>query len=440
MVGSSLAGKLAGDCHDVVVVELSRELVAELGERLDVQVVQGNGSTVATLVKAGIEGCDLLFATTNSDEANMVVALIGSALFRVPRVVARLRDPEHEEALGRIAAAVGGSRLAIDPESAAVERILAMLPVPGAVDVAPFFDRRLLVAGFVVSPDSDFKGLLLSHFRLLFPTTPVLVVAIRREGRWIIPSGEDEILAHDLVYLALGTGEVDNVLSLLHLRRGKDRCVIVAGATRIGLKPAHRLERAGIPVTLLDARQAACEAAAVSLDSTLVVRGSPTDRELLEDEGAEAVDGFVACTDDHEENMVACLLARRLGAAHTFAVVDNAALAGLIGDVGIDSIISPRLLAVSLAMQLARKGRVTAVAALMDDTVEVLEVEAVADSRLVRRPLAGLGLPRGILVAALKRRDEIMVPGGADQIQPGDSVLFITTSDRTARLDPFLGG
>lgn len=440
LVGSSLAGKLAGDGHDVVVVEQSRGQLAELSERLDVQMVQGNGSTVQTLVRAGIDGCDLLFATTDSDEVNMVVALIGSTLFRVPRVVARLRDPEHEEALRRIAAAVGGSRLAINPEKAAVERILAMLPVPGAVDVAPFFDRRLLVAGFVVPPESDFTGMLLSHFRLLFPATPVLVVAIRREGRWIIPSGGDEIRAHDLVYFALGTTEIDNVLALLGLRRGAERRVMVAGATRIGVELARRLERTGTPVTLLDARQTACEAAAAILESTLVVHGSPTDRELLEEEGAEAVDGFVACTDDHEENVVACLLVRKLGAAHTFALVDNAALAGLIGELGIDSVISPRLLAVSLAMQFARKGRVTAVAALVDDTVEVLEVEAVAASLLVRQPLASLGLPRGILVGAVKRGDRILVPGGADRIEPGDRVLFVTTSDSASRLDPFLGG
>jgi trk system potassium uptake protein TrkA len=439
LVGSTLAAKLAGDGHDVVLVERGRRLVAELNERLDVQTIRGNGATVPVLLDAGIESCDLLLATTDSDEANMVVALVGSALFKVPRVVARLRNPGHEESFKRIASEIGGERMSINPDQAAVERILSLLPVPGAVDVVPFFGGDLLVVGFTIRPESDFNGLLLSHLQLLFPATPMLVVAVRREGRWFIPHGEDEIRAGDLIYFAMDPAEMDNVLVLLGFHRGAETRVMIVGATRIGLALARRLEDEGTPVTLIDAREAESDAAAAALDKTLVVRGSPTDRELLDEEGAERVAGFVACTDDHEENVVACLLARRLGAAHTFALVDNVALAGVIGDVGIDAVISPRLLSVALALQFARKGRVTAVAALLEDTVEVIEAEAQAGSRLTRGPLAELDLPRGVLVAAVQRGPKILVPGGSDWIHESDRVLFITTTENAARLDPFLG-
>ena len=438
LVGSSLAAKLATDGHDVILVERDRELVGELNERLDVQTLVGNGTTVPVLKAAGIESCDLLLATTDSDEANMVVALVGSALFNVPRVVARLRDAGHEESFRSIAAEMGGERLLINPDTAAVERILSLMTVPGAVDVAPFFDGGLQVAGFVVREKSDFNGLLLSHLRLLFPAVPMLVVAIRRKGRWLVPHGEDEITAGDLVYFAMDPAETDNVLALLGLQRQSEHKVMIAGATRIGVELARRLEATGTNVTLMESRRSACERAAADLRTTLVIHGSPTDRERLVEEGAERVNDFIACTDDHEENVVACLLARRVGAAHTFALVDNAALAGLIGEVGIDAVISPRLLSVSLALQFARKGRVKAVAALLDDAVEVFEVEVGPGSRLVRGPLAKLGLPRGVLVAAVRRGDRILVPTGADTIRPDDSVLLITTTRNAGRLDDFL--
>lgn len=440
LVGSTLAGKLAADGHDVVLVEQRRELISELDERLDVQTVRGNGATVPVLLEAGITGCDLLFATTDSDEANMVVALVGSALFQVPRVVARLRDEGHEQSFRRIAAETEGRRLAINPDSAAVERIVSLMPVPGAVDVVPFFGGRLLVAGFQIRQGSELAGLLLSHLRLLFPATPVLVVAIRRDGAWTVPHGEDEIQVGDLVYFAIDPAELENVLTLLGLRRGMERRVMIAGATRIGIALAKRLESEQIPVTLLDARRAACDEAAARLDTTLVVHGSPTDRALLDEEGADRAESFVACADDHEENVVACLLARRLGAAHTFALVDNPALVGLIGELGIDAVISPRMLSVSLALQFARRGRVRAVAALMDDSVEVIEAEATPGSRLCRSTLAELGLPRGVLAAALQRGERIMVPTGPDRIEPGDRVLLITTTATASRLDGFLEG
>lgn len=438
LVGSTLAAKLAADGHDVVLVERNRELLSSLAESLDVQTIAGNGATVSVLREAGIESCDLLLATTDSDEANMVVALVGSALFGVPRVVARLRDPGHEASLGAIAAEVAGRRLAVNPDVAAVERILSLLTVPGAADVVPFFDDHLLVAGFPVSASSDFNGLLLSHLSLLFPATPMLVVAIRRDGTWLIPHGEDEIRAGDLVYFAMDPRELDNVLALLGETGRREGRVMVVGATRIGVELARRLEAQGVAVVLLDRRRPDCEAAAAVLGESLVVHGSATDRELLEAEGAERAAGFVACTDDHEENIVACLLAKRVGAAHTFALVDNPALAGLMDAVGVDSVISPRLLSVGLALQFARRGRVTAVANLMEETVEAVEAVAQAGSRLVGAPLQQLGLPRGVLVAALERGGRLLVPRGPDRIEPGDKVLFITTIDTAHRLDPFL--
>ena len=435
-----MAEKLARDGHDVVLVEQNRELITDLNERLDIQTIHGNGATIPVLMQAGIENADLLLATTNSDEANMVVALVGSVIFKVPRVAARLRDPGHEEGFRRIAREPGEDRVAINPDMAAVDKILSLMPVPGAVDVVSFFDGKLLVAGFHIKPSSEFAGLLLSHLRLLFPATPVLVVAIRRDGRWRVPYGDDEIRADDLVYFAMDPNELDNMLVLLGLHRGAERRVMVAGATRIGVNLAQRLEEDGVPVTLIDERRDACEKAAAELRDTLVVHGSPTDRELLREEGADRVEGFVACTDGHEENVVACLLAGRMGAAHTFALVDNAALSSLVGDLGIDAIISPRLLSVSLALQFARKGRIKSVAALLEDSVEVFEVEAAEGSRLVRSPLSKLGLPRGILLVAVQRDDRIFIPGGDDRIEPGDQVIVAAAAEMASRLDDVLEG
>jgi len=440
LVGSTLAAKLAGDGHDVVLVEKDRQLVTELQEQLDVQALVGNGATVPVLLEAGIEDCELLLATTDSDEANMVVALVGSSLFNVPRVVARLRDPGHEESLRKIAAEIGGERLSINPEVAAVERILSLLEVPGAVDVVPFFSGRLLVAGFRVGEESDFNGLLLSHLKLLFPATPMLVVAIRRNGTWLIPHGEDEIGGGDLVYFAMDPAEMSNVLALLGYETVEERRVMIAGATRMGMAVAERLEGKTASVILIDDSLERCEQAAARLDNTLVVHGSPTNRDLLVEEGIERVQSLVACTDDHEVNVVTCLLGRRLGAAHTCALVDNPALVDLIGEVGIDAVISPRLLSVGLALQFARKGRVMAVAALLEDTVEAVEAEAQEGSRLVSSPLVELDLPKGVLVAAVQRGDRILVPGGSDRIDPGDRVLLITTTNTAGRLDRFLEG
>lgn len=440
LVGSTLAARLARDHHDVVIVESDRERLQGLAEDLDVQVVSGNGTSVEVLRDAGIEECEVLFACTSSDEANMVVALVGSALFQVPRVVARLRDRSHEASFRAIAQRLSGEHVCINPDQAAVEKIMSLLPVPGAADVVTFLDGRLIIAGFPIPAGSDFEGLLLSHLRLLFPSPPVLAVAIRRGEQSFVPHGEDEFHARDLAYFAIDPQELDNVLRLLGVRRGSEERVMIAGATRIGLELAHRLEANNVDVTLFEDDLSVAEEAAAQLKRTVVVRALATDRDVLEEEGIERASAFVACTDDSSLNVMACLLARRLGAARAFSLVDNPALTRLVGELGIDAVVSPRLLTVGLAVQFVRRGRVRAAAALMEDLVELVEIEVESGSRLVGPPLVEMGLPRGTLVAALLRGKTVIVPTGADRILVGDRALLITTTSRASELDAFVGG
>lgn len=440
LVGSTLAGRLARDQHDVVVVERDRECLEGLAEDLDVQVVPGNGTSVEVLRNAGIAECDALFACTASDEVNMVVALVGSALFKVPRVVARLRDREHEASFRAIAQRLSGEHACINPDQAAVEKIMSLLPVPGATDVVNFLDGRLLIAGFPIPAGSDFEGLLLSHLRLLFPSPPVLAVAIRRGENSFVPHGEDEFRAGDLAYFAVDPQELDNVLRLLGVRRGSEERVMIAGATRVGVEVARRLEAANVAVTLFEDDVGVAAETAAQLQRAVVVHALATDRDVLEEEGIERASAFVACTDDSSLNVMASLLARRLGAARAFSLVDNPALARIVGELGIDAVISPRLLTVGLAVQFVRRGRVRAAAALMEDLVELVEVEVESGSRLVGPPLSELGLPRGTLVAALLRGKSLIVPGGSERILVGDRALLITTTSRAAELDAFVGG
>jgi trk system potassium uptake protein TrkA len=214
--------------------------------------------------------------------------------------------------------------------------------------------------------------------------------------------------------------------------------VLIAGATRTGLALASRLEKSLYDVTALDEDERRCVSAAGALERATVIHGSATDSRLLEEEGVATASAVATVSDNHQLNVVASLLARRLGAARTFALVDDPALSGLVGDLGIDTVISPRLLTVGLAVQFFRRGKVRASAALMEDVIEIVEVEVPQDGLLTREPLARLGLPRGSLVAALLRSRKLIVPTGADSILAGHRALLITTSERAQALDEFL--
>lgn len=438
LVGQALAGRLSADGSDVALVESDPVTARDLAETLDVDVVEGNGSLASVLRRAGIETAGLLVASTDSDECNVVAGLLAVQLFHVPRVVLRIRDPGHEETFKLVSGAKPGDHVVVNPDAAAVERIATLLEVPGALDVITFMDGDLLVVGFRIGLSSDFAGLRVSDMRLLFADTPTLVVAIHRVGDWLVPDGEEEIHAGDLVYFAIERNSLKDVLSLVGVPQDTRRRVMIAGASNIGLSLARRLEARDMRVCVIEADAERAQKAAAELESATVIHGHATDQALLEDEEIERVSTFVAVTRDHEGNLVSGLLSKRLGAARAFVLVDNPALVTLVGDVGIDAIISPRSLSIGLTLQVIRGQGVRSGAALLGDQIEIMEIEVIGGGRLTSGPLMEVGLPRGVLVAALRRGKELVVPQGSDRVQPGDRVLLITASRLASRVSEYL--
>jgi trk system potassium uptake protein TrkA len=438
LVGTTLAEKLSGEGHDVSLVEHDLKRAAELSDSLDVQIVEGNGATADTLRRAGAADASLIVATTDSDEVNFVTGRIAASMFKVPRVVVRLRDPAHEEAFQELSRGDAVEIVCVNPEAAAVEKIASLLEVPSALDVASFMDGELLVAGFRITERSEFAERPVSDMKLFFAERPSLVAAIQRGDHALVPHGGEQIRAGDIVYFAIERSDLEGVLELMGAPPKIHHRVMIAGATRIGLDLARRLERSEVRVTLIEPDADQARHAFDALGDTVVITGSVTSEALLHEEEIERVDTFVAVTADDETNLVACLLNKRLGAGRAFALVDNPALANLIGETAIDAIISPRLLAIGLTLQHIPGARVHSMAALLGDRVEVMEAEAVRGSPIVSGKLSEIGLPRGVLVGALRRDGKLLVPHGTDRVEPGDRVLIIATTESAAKLTEFL--
>lgn len=438
LVGSTLADRLSRDGHDVSIIDRDPARVRALADGLDAQVLHANGATAASLRQAGIERADLVVATSNVDEVNLVVGLLAAERFGIPRIIVRLRDAAHEEAFALVHAGRGGDHVSINPDLAAVDRIAALLEVPGAVDVVSFLEDRLLVAGFRITSEAGLVGVRVSDMNLLFADTPTLAVAIHRRDDWLVPHGDEQIEVGDLVYFAIAREHLSDVLALLDVPEGQRGDVMIAGAGPIGLELARRLEAMDVKVVLFDGDQASAMHAADVLRDTMVIHGEVTDQDLLEQEGIDRISTFVAVTDDHETNLVAGLLAKRLGARRAAVLVDNVALVDLVSQIGIDAIISPRVLVIGFALEHIRGRRVRSVAQLLEDRIEIVEAEATRGGPLCVGRLAELELPRGVLIAAMRRGEKLVVPRGDDRIEPGDRVLLITTTERANELAKFL--
>jgi trk system potassium uptake protein TrkA len=438
LVGQTLAKRLSRTGYDVTLIERDPDRVREITDTLDVRIIEGNGATTPVLRSAGIENVGLVVAATESDTANVVVGFLASHVFNTPRVVVRVHDAGYEEGFTQACANRPVEGVCVNPDTASVDRIASLLEVPGAVDVMQFIDGGVFVAGFRITAASDFAGLRVSDMKLLFASTPTLAVAIQRGSDWIVPGGTEQILSGDLVYFAIARHELADVLALVGAPPERQGRIMVAGASSIGLSLARRLEERDERVVMLEEDPRAAQAAASALDHVLVIEGRATDQSLLEDEEIEQVSTFVALTDDHESNLVAGLLARRLGAGRSICLVDNPAMVSMVGDIGIDAIISPRLLTISETIQHIRGGGVRSGAALLGEEVEIIEVEAKTDCRLTSAPLVDVGLPQGVLIAALERGDQLLLPRGGDQVMPGDRLLIVLMTELSGQLNEFL--
>ena len=203
----------------------------------------------------------------------------------------------------------------------------------------------------------------------------------------------------------------------------------------MGLNLAKQLEAQGIHPKIIEPDEERSKFLASELDKSMVLRGDFTSQELLEEENISEMDAFVAVTPEEEKNILIALFAKRMGARRVVASINRADYLPLVYQIGIDVAISSSLIAVNKTLQHIRKGKIANVVTLLEDQAEVIEIEALETSDLINQRLKDLHLPKGVLVGAIFRGEELVVPDGETTIVPGDKVAMVVASSAMKQLE-----
>ena len=437
--GGTLAEHLASEDFDITLVDHDLPRLAALKDRLDIQTVHGHASRPDTLLAAGADDVDLLIAVTNSDEVNMVACQVCYSLYQTPMKIARIRTNEYIASRNGDADIKFFSRdhmpidVLINPERAVMEQIKQLLEHPGALQVLDFADGQVQLVAVRAYHGGPLVGRALRSLRDRVPNVDTKVVAIFRQGRPIIPAAETVVQADDEVFFIAPATHINAVMSELREAERPNRRVMIAGGGNIGLLLARAIEdEFNVKVVEFDQRRA--ELVGERLNRGVAILGNATDRDLLVDENVEDTDAFCAVTNDDEVNVMASLLAKRLGARRVLALIAKPAYVDLVQGGEIDIAVSPQLATTSSILSHVRRGDVAQVHRLRRGAAEAMEAIVHGDarsSRVVGRRIDQIPLPAGVTIGAIVRGDEVIVARDDVLVASGDHViLFVVDKGR----------
>ncbi|ADQ67803.1 potassium transporter peripheral membrane component [Halogeometricum borinquense DSM 11551] len=426
-VGSSIAADL-DDAHEVVVIDRDPERVEEMNYSLDVLGISGDGTAVSTLEEAGIADADMVIASTDNDETNIVVCSTAKAISDA-FTIARVKNTEYLRTWQRSKKAFGIDFM-VCTNLLAAESIVRIIGLPAARDVDPFAGGQVQMAEFQVAENSPVSNVTIREADRFEALT---FAAVLRNGAVEIPRGQTVIQPGDRV-VVIGTPR-----SVQEFARsvapdespGTAEEVVIVGGSEVGYHVARLLEERGFRPRLIERDGERARKLAEQLPDTVVMESDATDMEFLEREHIGDADLVVAALESDEKNLLVSLLAARLGVERTVAVIDTTEYVDLFEAVGVDVGVSPREVVAEEITRFTREGGAENIALIESDKAEVLEIEVDDDSILAGREIRESvpELPDGIVVGAITRNREFITPRGNTVVEVGDHVvLFVDAS------------
>ena len=437
-VGYNIADILSNEGIDVVIIDKSGERLKEVSGNLDVQTIQGSGSSPEILRKAKLDQSDMVVAVTDSDETNMVACLLASVQSKGLVKIARIRNPD----LDKDSAVFDRNHLNIDlcinPERESVANIINVIENPGASEIVDFAAGRIKLAAFHVDSGCPVIGKPLHEIRGLCKIRDFLIVSISRRNEPLVPSGTTIIELNDYLFILAETANIKGILDFFGKNTDPAERVFIVGGGTTGLLLAGSLEKKGFLVKLIEKRHDRCDVLASRLDKAVILHGDGTSQELLKEENIRNADYLIAVTDDEEANILAALLAKQLGARKAISLINRTDYSHLVSYVGIDGVMNPRHAAIGKILHFIRKGKIISATPLYDEKAEAVEFIALKTSEITSKPLKDIKMPKGTIIGAIMRNETVFIPGGDSFILPGDHVILVTLRSAIPKVEKIL--
>lgn len=441
-VGASIAAYLSKEDNDITVVDVASDDLARINNSLDVNTVSGPPSDPNTLNNAGANECDLIIAVTEHDEINMVACQIGHSLFGIPKKIARIRkqsylDPSWSNLFSRAHMPID---VIISPEILVADNIVERLSIPGTTAAVSLGKGKAHLIGVVCMEDCPVLHTPLGQLDKLFPDLSFSIVSITRGTKNIIPDETDMLDVGDEAYIIVDSIHLRRVMAAFGHLEKEARKIIISGGGNIGISLIRKLQSqiSGLQLKIIEHNADRARFLSEQLENIIILNGDTLDRSIMEEASIGSAETYIALMNDDESNILGSLLAKQYGCERVVTLVNNNAYYPLVGPLGIDTMVSPKSIIVSNVMQHVRRGRIVSIHNIHEGHTEVMEIEISESSRMANKLIADMELPSSVVIGAIVRGDEVIIPKENNKLMPQDHVIILASREHARDVEKML--
>lgn len=423
-LGVNVAKALLGGDHSVTIIDTEDSVLQKISSQMDVMTINGNAKEIKLLKQLHIDSYDFLIAVTGDDEANLVIASFAKKL-GCSKVVARIRDPEHMQQINFIKEALDIDHL-VNPDQGITVEIYKYLAEKYTLSNGIFSSGKVSLVEFSVHRMPKLIGKSMKDITKILPD--MLVVAISRKGKVIIPHGKEVIEPEDFVYVIGEKGPILALNSKVH-ERGKYtdlQKVMIIGGGKTGFYLAEMLSEFGAAVKIIEAKKERCHYLSAHLEDVMILHGDATDLTLLEEENLDMMDAVVTATGFDEDNLLLALTAKQHGVDDVIAKVSRTSYAEIISRMGIDMALNPLDITTSNILHFVQGSKKILSSQLIEGQAELMEIIATPHMNILDTPISELDLHDGIIIAAIHRGSEVIIPNGNTEIHEDDRIILLS--------------
>lgn len=435
-LGIKVCEALVGGDYSITIVDTNDALLDRLSQQFDVMTVNEDARDINVLKEIGINKFQYVLVATGRDETNLVIGGFAKKL-GCHRVIVRVRDPEYMKHFEFIRTSMGIDYI-VNPDFAITMEIYKYLSEKYTLNNGVFTSGRIALIEFKAKRKKELIGLKMPEVRRLMPD--MLIAAISRNGKVIIPHGNDEIREDDAVYVVGEKNEIMELNKKVHVK-GKYtdlQKVMIIGGGKTGYYLAQRLADFGASVKLVEQSKERCQYLSTRIPNVMILHGNGTDMDMLEEENIDEMDAFVTATGYDEQNLLLALTAKQKGIEDVISKISRESYSGLIEEMGVDMVLNPLDITAAYIFSIIQGEKRVISSMLVQGQAEIIEVVATPGMKMVGDTLQNLNLPKGVLIASIYRQGEVIIPDGNARIKDGDRVIMFSLLSDIADLEKLM--